>query len=337
MWLLAFGVPVNVSSLSLKGGHKVLQRPIAARLPQKRHGFQTRATAATNRSLGVVVTGGSRGIGFALAAGFLRAGDRVVVCSRGSDTAEVTAALSKLRTLGSGAVFHTCCDVSVPEDVERLGNFVAESLDQNIDCWINNAGQVGTRGNLIDLPADEVVGVVNTNLLGVLLCSRVAHRIMKERGGHVFTMDGAGSGGNATASYVAYGATKRAVPQMVSSLSKELKDSTVRFHTLSPGMVLTDLLLSGNENDTKSLQFFNYLAEEPDTVAEDLVPRIRSVVLDNRKTNQYIKFLTLPRAFLQIAAGFLFGFRRNRYFNADGERVDKSTGQFKDNGVRKLT
>lgn len=295
-----------------------------------------RATVTSNRSLGVVITGGSRGVGFALAADFLRAGDKVVVCSRASEGSPLEAAVSALKKLGDGRIYHTCCDVSVPGDVEKLGDFATKSLNGKVDCWINNAGQVGTRGSLVDLPTDDVVGVVGTNLLGALLCCRVAHQVMKERGGHVFTMDGAGSGGNATATYAAYGATKRAIPQMVSSLSKELGESRVRFHTLSPGMVLTDLLLSGNENDTTSLQFFNYLAEEPETVAEALVPRIRSVVLNNRKGSQYIKFLSLPRAFVQIAAGFLLGFRKNRYFNTEGERVDKGKGRFKDNGVREL-
>jgi short-subunit dehydrogenase len=60
---------------------------------------------------------------------------------------------------------------------------------------------------------------------------------MRDAGGHVLTMEGAGPGGNATASYVAYGSTKRAVPQFVASPSGELAASKVRFHVLSPGMV----------------------------------------------------------------------------------------------------
>jgi chlorophyll(ide) b reductase len=277
------------------------------------------------------VTGGTKGVGFALAAAFLASGDRVVIASR--DQERVQAALHALGN-AEGRVFGLATDVSKPEDMRRLGAFAKDSLEGRVDVWINNAGQVGTRKNLVDLDAEDVRAVVSTNLLGALLGCREAEQVMRETGGHCFTMDGAGAGGNPTAGYAAYGATKRAVPQMVASISQELKDSAVRFHVLSPGMVLTDLLMSGNA-DVQSRRFFNYLAEEPDTVASNLVPRIRALALGaGDKRNTYIRFLTLPRAFLQIASGFLLGVRKNRYFDeTTGQRVDKS-GCFNENGVR---
>lgn len=300
--------------------------------------------APDDRPLGIVITGGSKGVGFALAAEFLSAGDNVVICSRDVIPGRLASAVEALNALAarsaqeerpSGKAFGVTADVAVPADVEALASSARAFLGGRIDCWINNAGQVGSRGRIVDLAAEDIVGVVSTNLLGTLLCCRQAEQVMRESGGHVFCMDGAGSGGNATATYVAYGSTKRAIPQMVASLTKELGSGKVRFHVLSPGMVLTDLLLSGNANDKASLRFFNFLAEEPETVASNLAPRIRNVVLLNGRGSEYVKFLTLPRAFAQIAGGFVFGIRANRYFDKDGKRVGSSAELYNENGVRK--
>lgn len=297
-----------------------------------------------DRQLGIVITGGSKGVGFALAVAFLSAGDNVVICSRDAIPGRLALAVEALNAHAARSArdgiplaraFGVTADVAVPADVEALAKTASELLGGRIDCWINNAAQVGTRGRIVDLAAEDIVGVVTTNLLGTLLCCRQAEQVMRESGGHVFCMDGAGSGGNATATYVAYGSTKRAIPQMVASLAKELRSGKVRFHVLSPGMVLTDLLLRGNSSDKSSLRFFNFLAEEPDTVAADLAPRVRNVVLQNGQSSEYIKFLTLPRAFAQIVGGFLFGIRAHRYFDKDGKRVGNSAELYSENGVRK--
>ncbi|CAN8069952.1 unnamed protein product [Agarophyton chilense] len=157
----------------------------------------------------------------------------------------------------------------------------------------------------------------------------------QQRALHVFLVDGSGTLGNATACYAAYGATKRCVPQLVKSLNKEcaLVNSRCRFHCLSPGMVLTDLLLAGNVQPS-SRRIFNLLAEEPHTVADFLVPRIRRVVrLDRRNT--YIKFLTAPKAALRLLAGFVLRVRRNRFFDErTGRRVLRHGDKYSPSGVR---
>lgn len=104
-------------------------------------------------------------------------------------------------------------------------------------------------------------------------------------GGHIFNMDGAGADGNPTPRFAAYGATKRSVGQLNKSLEAELKlvaNNRVGIHNLSPGMVTTELLMSGA--DTPQSKFFiNCLAETPDVVAKYLVPRIRDVPQSGRK------------------------------------------------------
>ncbi|KAH9800701.1 putative chlorophyll(ide) b reductase NYC1 [Citrus sinensis] len=121
--------------------------------------------------------------------------------------------------------------------------------------------------------------IVSTNLVGSILCTREAMRVMRDqpKGGHIFNMDGAGSGGSSTPLTAFYGSTKCGLRQLQASLFKESKRSKVGVHTASPGMVLTDLLLSGSTIQNKLM--FNIICELPETVAKTLVPRIRERAL----------------------------------------------------------
>ena len=190
-----------------------------------------------------------------------------------------------------------------------------------MDIWVNNAGSNAyKRIPIYEQDAADVAVVVDTNLKGTLLCCREAILRMKDQagGGQIFNVDGAGVFGTPTPGYVAYGATKRAMPQLMKSLNAELKANDIKkvgVHTISPGLVLTDLLLAGSTPGI--CVFFNFLAEEPETVSQWLVPRI----LSTQGQGQYHKYLEIPFAFLKIAYGVLF--RQNRYFNFKGERVPK--------------
>ena len=186
-----------------------------------------------------------------------------------------------------------------------------------------------------EVSAESLGTVVQTNLLGPLLCARAAMRQAgtQARPLHIFLMDGSGSRGNTTAKYAAYGATKRAIPQLVDSLSIEARDTNLRVHALSPGMVLTDLLLRGSPEPI-ARKVFNFLAEEPETVADELVPRIRDVVAKDQKKT-YIQFLTVPKAAYRLSTGFLLGFRKNIFFDQKtGRRIEQSGEQYNENGVR---
>ncbi|GFH05868.1 uncharacterized protein HaLaN_00402, partial [Haematococcus lacustris] len=142
-----------------------------------------------------------------------------------------------------------------------------------------------------------------------MLCCREAIRIMKDQpAGHVFNMDGAGADGSPTPRFAAYGATKRSLSQLGSSLQAELQQASVRnvaVHNLSPGMVTTELLMTGADTPTSRF-FINCLAEEAGDVARFLVPRIRRVPLDSVNpltgaiSPAYIKYLTKGKAYSQI-------------------------------------
>ncbi|KAK7342966.1 hypothetical protein VNO80_25925 [Phaseolus coccineus] len=283
------------------------------------------ATASRNTQpmlppFNVLITGSTKGIGYALAKEFLKAGDNVLICSRSDERVE-TAVHSLRVEFGEQYVWGTKCDVRNADDVKNLVSFAQEKL-KYIDIWINNAGSNAySYKPLVEASDEDLIEVVTTNTLGLMICCREAIKMMVDqpRGGHIFNIDGAGSDGRPTPRFAAYGATKRSVVHLTKSLQAELQMQDVKnvlVHNLSPGMVTTDLLMSGV--NTKQAKFFiNVLAEPAEVVAEYLVPNIRSIPANGSTKPTYIRFLTGLKAYSQIFSRFAFGARRNRYILED--------------------
>ncbi|GAB2246648.1 hypothetical protein Droror1_Dr00002141 [Drosera rotundifolia] len=268
----------------------------------------------------VLITGSTKGIGYALAREFLKAGDNLIVCSRSAERVE-SAVQSLTAEFGERSVWGTTCDVREGQDVKNLVAYAQENL-KYIDIWINNAGSNAySYKPLAEASDEDLIEVVTTNTLGLMICCREAIKMMlnQPRGGHVFNIDGAGSDGRPTPRFAAYGATKRSVVHLTKSLQAELQMQDVKnvvVHNLSPGMVTTDLLMSGAT--TKQAKFFiNVLAEPAEVVAEYLVPNIRSNAANGTTRPTYIRFLTGLKAYSQIFARLAFGARRNRYVLED--------------------
>ncbi|XP_072080081.1 chlorophyll(ide) b reductase NOL, chloroplastic isoform X3 [Arachis hypogaea] len=257
----------------------------------------------------VLITGSTKGIGYALAKEFLKAGDNVIICSRSYERVE-TAVKSLKVEFGEQHVWGSKCDVRNAEDVKNLVSFSQEKLGY-IDIWINNAGSNAySYKPLAEASDEDLIEVVTTNTLGLMICCREAIKMMasQPRGGHIFNIDGAGSDGRPTPRFAAYGATKRSVVHLTKSLQAELQMQDVK----NPGMVTTDLLMSGA--NTKQAKFFiNVLAEPAEVVAEYLVPNIRSIPTNGSMKPTYIRFLTGLKAYSQIFSRLAFGARRNRY------------------------
>jgi NAD(P)-dependent dehydrogenase (short-subunit alcohol dehydrogenase family) len=306
---------------------------------------------APPEGFGVVITGATKGVGYALAREFLMRGDRVCICGRSAT--RVDAAVAALRAEFPGAcVAGTRCDVTDPRDVDAFGDYAAATVGV-IHHWLNNAGMVSSRQPLFDIDASEVVRVCNTNLTGAILCCQKAVKLMRRQGVSGTGGSGEGSGsGSSSQRYHVYNfgfsrwgasfskstcthkATKRGLSQLTSALSEELTEAGVEcvgVHQLSPGMVLTDLLLEGASPLAR--RFFNVLAEEPEVVAADLCPKIRAV----SGTNSSIEFLTLPDAVRRVATGVPQIVGGGRFFDANGNRIasDGAVG-YKENGTRLL-
>ncbi|PSC73722.1 chlorophyll(ide) b reductase chloroplastic [Micractinium conductrix] len=258
--------------------------------------------------LKVVITGGTRGLGFQLARAFLALGDDV--CISGRAPGAVEAAAAKLRS-----EFPRCTVVGVPadaaRDAEALSARAAAELG-HIDVWINYAALSAERkAPVSSSPAGELAAIVETNLTGALLGARAAIMQMQRQpgGGRVFLVDGNGSWGNATPGNAAYGAAKRGLVQLKDSLVAETAGTGVGVHIISPGMVATDLLMRYADN-ARSARMINILAEDPAEVAAWLVPRMRGA----RGSGSYIRYLTMPG----VVWRFLTSSRRRGRFVPEG-------------------
>ena len=252
----------------------------------------------------VVITGSTRGIGKGLAQEFLKRDCRVIITGRGQGQVDdVVAAFAG--QFGSDRVVGTTCEVTSHDSLDALWAFAVEKFG-NVDIWINNAGMSIKRLNLCDQAPDAIETIVDTNLTGMLLANKVAISGMKAQGsGQIWNMEGFGSGGQTAPGMASYGATKAAVTYLIKALQKEIKDTGVQVCTLSPGIVVTDLLVGDYDLSSpewqKTKKFLNILGDKVETVTPWLVDGI----LKTDKTGAKVAWLTGRKAFLRfLTAGF---------------------------------
>ena len=163
-----------------------------------------------------LVTGASRGVGFATARALVLRGAKVVITARGES--RLATARAQLERLG-GQVESVCGDVGVYEDAERMA---AAALDRfgRLDIVVNNAG-VSMRGTFAELAPEVCRSVTATNLMGCINVSKAAiNEIVKNKGNIVFISSIAGLFGLPGASI--YCATKKALTGLTESLRLEL-------------------------------------------------------------------------------------------------------------------
>lgn len=254
----------------------------------------------------IVITGGTRGLGRALVRHFAASGDNVLFTARRKDDVDRVIADDYQDTTSVSGI---ACDVAYFEDMRAK---ISDSMP-HIDLFINNAGVSGGFTLFEDVHMYKLQEVVNTNIIGTMAGCKIAIEAKKLQVQplHVVNVIGAGSDGMPTPNFAAYGATKAAISQFTRSLRKESDQDGygIRVHTLSPGMLVTELLLQGTSNREKG--FFNIFAEEPDNVARLLVPQLQQLVLQDKK-HQDIVYLTPARI---IARALTFQQRKSRFFD----------------------
>jgi len=297
--------------------------------------------AMDGNGAGVVITGAAGGVGFAYAEEFMSRGYNVVICDV-KDCSTAAKAL-EIRNPNRGKVFQTICDVSDSQSVEALGNFAKEKMG-TIGYWINNAGVNGGRRALMDVPMSQVELVVKVNLMGTLLCTKMAMNIMANQAGctgHIFNTVGSGVKGGGTPGYACYGATKRGLPQLTASLVDELDKGvqgydkkqtagTIQVHSLSPGMVFTKLLLDNSTSELRKFPF-GVLAAQPEEVAQDLVPKILATTTNGGS----VEFLTTDRILTKFFERFILQ-KKSEYIDDDGNVIKVPGEQYDEDGVRAL-
>jgi chlorophyll(ide) b reductase len=256
-------------------------------------------------SLGVVITGGSKGLGYALAEVFLSSGDRVVICGRNQQRLEKALHTLQL-AVPNGEVYGMVCDVGNPSDGKVLAGFAVSRLGR-IDRWINNAGTAGQlKRPLWELYADDILETCTTNLSGsVMLCAEAIRAMERQPFSlkpryHIFNMGFSSTGVIFSRSAVSHKASKRGVAELTHFLAGELKaagKTSIGVHELSPGLVLTELLLQ--DASERAIRLFNIIAEKPEKVASVLVPKIRSV----NGRNRHIRYQSIAKTFFKLLIG----------------------------------
>jgi NAD(P)-dependent dehydrogenase (short-subunit alcohol dehydrogenase family) len=249
----------------------------------------------------IVITGSTRGIGYGLADAFLARGCQVTISGRSQESIDAAVAALAAK-YNAESVFGQTCDVTDLEQVQRLWDASVAHF-RAIDIWINNAGIAQDMQSLWHVPPQRVQAIVETNIVGVVFGSGVAVQEMIKQGhGQLYNMEGAGSDGRVMAGLGIYQSSKAAVRSLNKSLIAETKELPLIVGALSPGMVVTDMLLDPMENDPdgqdRMKRIFNILADRVETVAPWLVDQI----LQNKKTGVNIKWLTTPKIVWRFAS-----------------------------------
>jgi 3-oxoacyl-[acyl-carrier protein] reductase len=186
-----------------------------------------------------LVTGGTRGIGRAIAEQLLDEGASVAICGR--DPRSTAKAIGELRSRGNA--IGIAADMADPASVAQLFRFVAENF-AGLDVLVNNAG-VGVFRPTGDLTVDDWKKVVETNLSGVFYCSREALPLMKRRGGGYVINISSLAGKNPFAGGAAYNASKFGLNGFSEAMMLDHRYDNIRVSYIMPGSVSTDFGFGG--------------------------------------------------------------------------------------------
>jgi gluconate 5-dehydrogenase len=185
----------------------------------------------------VVVSGGTRGIGYAIAQGFVKRSALVVVTGRTAEAASQAAA-----SLSEGALLPPIgigCDVADGEQVRRLVQTVLDMFGR-IDVLVNVAG-VNRRKPALEVTDEDYDYILGTNLRGAFLLSREVGRSMVERGSGCQINIASLNTDRPLKNVMPYAMSKAGIAHMTRSLALEWGPRGVRVNAIAPGFILTDL------------------------------------------------------------------------------------------------
>jgi len=203
-----------------------------------------------------LVTGGTKGIGRAIAESLIKAGARVTITARNKNN--IKAAVSQLNAIGPGIATGHVCDVRDYNQVKS----VFDDLD-GLDILINNAG-VGVFASVESMSVEDFHTVLETNVFGVFYCCHEAIPLMKKRGGGYIINISSLAGANPHAEMAAYNASKFGLNGFSEALMQEVRHDNIKVSYIMPGSVNTEF--GGDEpSDAKSWQL------QPSDIAEVVI------------------------------------------------------------------
>lgn len=185
-----------------------------------------------------IVTGASRGIGFAVAKAYACEGARVAVCGSREETAQK--AVQDLQKLCPGAqLLPVGVDVS---DGEAIRAMVARVMERwgKIDILVNNAGVTGAKP-IFDMTDEDFESMIDINLTGPFKCTREVAKVMKQTGGCIINTSSL-VGTYASRMQTAYVASKFGINGLTKACARELGPYGIRVNAVAPGVVQTDMV-----------------------------------------------------------------------------------------------
>ena len=185
-----------------------------------------------------IVTGGSRGIGKAIALGFAKAGARVVLTSRKMNDLETNAA--EIMAFG-GEALPIQAHLGKIEEINRMVNIVMDKFGR-IDILVNNAGTSPAMGTVLD--SDERIWetVMNLNLKGVYFTSQAVAKIMKKQGGGKIINIASVDGHKPEPMVSVYSISKAACRHITQAFAMELASFNIQVNTICPGPVASKMM-----------------------------------------------------------------------------------------------
>ena len=188
----------------------------------------------------VLVSGGSRGIGFAIAKCFFLHGAQVIITGRNEESLKKSCELvNSTGDQSTGTMSFTVCDITSEQMIKACVEDVI-SRHQRIDTLVNCAG-INQRKPAEDYTAEDFDLIMNTNLRGTFLMSQaVGKQMIKQGGGSQINIDSLATYAPLTQT-VPYSMSKSAMSSMTRGLAQEWGKHGVRVNGLAPGFILTDL------------------------------------------------------------------------------------------------
>lgn len=192
-------------------------------------------TAQTLAGKVALVTGGSRGIGFAIASALVREGMRVTITGRDEGALERSA--RRLQGSGPGAIEAVLADVRDYGQVRQTLDSIAGRFG-GLDVLVNNAG-LGIFSHVVDMTPEQWATILDTNLTGVYNCCHLAIPHLRARGGGYIINISSLAGKNAFVGAAAYCASKAGLNAFSEALMLEVRHENIRVSYVMPGSVAT--------------------------------------------------------------------------------------------------
>lgn len=191
-------------------------------------------TSLANKT--AIVTGGTKGIGFAIARAFVSAGANVSLSARHED--EIKKVVAELNELGGGRCVGYVCDVRAEAQVRSFFADTVEALG-GVDILVNNAG-IGLSETVEATTGEDFRAVIETNLCGVFYCCHEAIPLLKQRGGGYIINISSLAGTNAHPRMAAYNASKFGLNGFSEALMQEVRHDGIKVSYIMPGSVNTE-------------------------------------------------------------------------------------------------